>query len=59
MEEAFMVEEINHLYFQDPYNLNELPLEMSITPLKAHQTSSQQTKIMTHIPTGEIIVIIN
>ena len=27
MEEAFMVEEINHLYFQDPYNLNELPLE--------------------------------
>ena len=44
MEEAFMVEEINHLYFQDPYSLNELPLENEYNSFKGtpNQLSTDQ-----------------
>ena len=59
MEEPFMVEEINHLSFQNSYYQMNYSQKMRITHLETHQTSSQQIKIVTHITPGEIIIINN
>ena len=34
VKEAFMAEEINHLFFQDSYHQNELPLENEYNPFR-------------------------